>query len=183
MSAGLSRGAVLKSTIGAVAALLMAASGSHAAPGGSMNTCYVREEAFAAASAASGAAAAPRAAQSHLGIRRKTDQLFELDIAVAGDSDSVCSLSGVARLRGEPGKEVLGLVVRPDPGRKAGRTGTLCQVFVQLTPAALVLRTTPSSCQAQALCEGKVELDGQRFEPAAQLAAGTAGPCFERRAP
>ena len=171
----------MKSTIGAVAALLLAVGAGHAAPG-AMNACYVRDETFAAAPAASGAAA-PRAAQSFLGIRRKTDQLFELDISVAGDSDTVCSLTGVARLRGEPGRELLGLVVRPDPGRKAGRTGTLCQVFVQLTPAALVLRTTPSSCQAQALCEGKVELDGQRFEPAAKLAAGTAGPCFERRAP
>jgi hypothetical protein len=151
-----------------------------AAPRESLDACYVRTEAFAPPSSASGVAGA---AQSFVGVRRKTEQLFELDISVSAANDATCSLTGVARLRGEPGQEVLGMVIRPDPARKTGRSGTLCQVFVQLTPAALELRTTPSSCQAQSLCEGKVELNGQRFEHAAKVPSGTRGPCFERRAP
>jgi hypothetical protein len=164
--------------IPAIAALLVA-TGS-AAPSEPAHTCYVRTEAFPPPAAASGVEGA---AQSFVGVRRKTDQLFELDIAVTGDNDTTCTLTGVAKLRGEPGREVLGMVVRPDPARKTGRTGTLCQVFVQLTSAALVLRTTPSSCQAQSLCEGRIELDGQRFEHSTKLPSGIKGPCFERRAP
>lgn len=161
-----------------VAALL--AGSALAAAAASGDACYVRTEAFDAPPAADSASAP---AQSFVGLRRKTDQLFEVDISVATADDAVCAVSGVAKLRGEPGAEVLGLVVRPDPSRKSGRTGTLCQVFVQLTPAAIELRTTPSSCQAQALCEGKVELNGQRFEHVSKLPAGAKGPCFARRAP
>lgn len=75
------------------------------------------------------------------------------------------------------------MVVRRDSTAGSGSTGAACQVFVQLTAAAVELRTTPSSCQAQSLCEGKVELNGQRFESATRLPAGTQGPCFERRTP
>jgi hypothetical protein len=156
------------------------AAACNAAPRESLDACYVRTEAFAPAVAASGAL---EAAQSFVGVRRKTDKLFDLDIAVSGPPDASCLLTGVARLRGEPGHEALAMVIRPDPTRKSGRTGTLCQVFVQLTPDALELSTTPSSCQAQALCEGKVELDGQRFDHATKLPAGAKGPCFARRAP
>ena len=164
-----------------IAAIVVALAGAcHAAPRDSLNVCYVRTEAFAV-SAPEGADA--RVAQSHVGVRRKTEQLFELDVSVSGPDGATCSLTGVAKLRGEPGQEALAMVVRPDPTRKTGRTGTLCQVFVHLTPDAVELRTTPSSCQAQSLCEGKVELNGQRFESATKVLAGTPGPCFERRTP
>lgn len=159
------------------AALWATAAAGLAAPVRATDACYVRADAPAAEGAASAAIA------SHLGLRRKTEQLFEVDLAVAGPGDANCAVNGVARLRGEPGAEVLGLVIRPDPAKKTGRSGTLCQVFVQLTPAAVELRTTPSSCQAQALCEGRVELNGQRFEHASKLPAGAHGPCFEKRAP
>ncbi|QTN21585.1 hypothetical protein HZ992_15505 [Rhizobacter sp. AJA081-3] len=152
----------------------LAGTASLAAPGRSADACYVRTEASAAEGTASAAAA------SHLGLRRKTEQLFEVDISVSGPGDANCAVSGVARLRGEPGAEVLGLVIRPDPSRKTGRSGTLCQVFVQLTPAAVELRTTRSSCQAQSLCEGRIELNGQRFEHDAKLPAGSPGPCFSK---
>jgi uncharacterized membrane protein len=149
-----------------------------AAPRGGLDACYVRAE--AAEPAADPASAAP-AGRSHLGLRRKSDQLFELEVSATASADTTCTVSGVARLRGEPGAEALALVVRPDPSRKTGRSGTLCQVFVQLTAAGVEVRTTPSACQAQALCEGKVDLNGLRFEHAARLPAGTAGPCFEKR--
>ncbi len=159
-----------------LAALGCAAAGLAVAQGTSTSTCYVRPPAEAASAPA---AAAP----DHVGIRRKSDKLFELDISVAGAADAQCSVAGVAKLQGEPGAEVLGLVVRPDPTRKSGRTGTLCQVFVRLSPAGVELATTPAACQAQSLCEGKVELNGQRFEHATRLPPGTRGPCFEKRVP
>ena len=51
---------------------------------------------------------------------------------------------------------------------------------MQLTPAAVELRTTRSSCQAQSLCDGRIELNGQRFEHDAKLPAGSPGPCFAK---
>lgn len=160
----------------AAIALGLAGAASRAAPGRSADACYVR----AAPPAADASAPAAASAASHLGLRRKTEQLFEVDISVSGPGDATCTVGGVARLRGEPGAEVLGLVIRPDPARKTGRSGTLCQVFVQLTPAAVELRTTRSSCQAQSLCEGRIELDGQRFSHDAKLPAGSPGPCFAK---
>lgn len=154
-----------------VVAVSMAA-GAAAAPSA---TCYVRSDTVAAAD---GAASSPTS--SYLGLRRKTDKLFDVDINVNAPGDASCAVSGVAKLQGEPGSEVLGLVVRPDPSRKSGRSGNLCQVFVRLSPAAVELATTPAACQAQGLCEGRVDLNGQRFEHANRLPAGAAGPCFER---
>ncbi len=159
-----------------------------AAPAHAQTACYVRGEAGALASVPASVPASapdvtePRATQSHIGMRRKSDKLFELDIAVVGAGEAVCSVGGVARLSGETGREALAMVVRPDPARKI-RTGTLCQVFVHLTPTAVELRTTPKSCQVQALCEGRVELNGQRFEQATRLPTGTSGPCFARKLP
>lgn len=157
---------------------------AHAAPGA---TCYVREipaaapantdEAASGPTAAAPAAAAP-AGTHHLGLRRKTDKLFDVDISVSGPGDATCAVSGVAKLQGEPGSEVLGLVIRPDPSRKSGRSGTLCQVFIRLAPTAVELETTPTSCQAQALCGNRVDLNGLRFEPATRLPADAKGPCF-----
>jgi hypothetical protein len=154
---------------------------SAAAPAPSWDACYVRTE--PAESPAAAASAASAGAQSFIGLRRKSDKLFELDISIAGPNDATCAVAGIAKPRGDAGAETLAMVVRPDPSRKSGRSGTLCQIFVQLTPAALELRTTPTPCQAQALCEGKVELDGQRFGHASKLPAGAKGPCFEKRAP
>lgn len=154
------------------------------APAQAQTACYVRVEAAPAASGASAPQGSdvPLPAQSHIGIRRKTDKLFDLDIAVAGPGDALCTVGGVARVSGEKGREALAMVVRPDLQRKTARSGTLCQVFVHLTPTAVELRTTPSSCQAQSLCDGRVDLNGQRFEQAARLPAGAEGPCFDRRA-
>lgn len=177
MAMGEPRAAFAASLAATVAVLLgLVGTPSAAAPGRSADACYVRTEPPAAGASSPASAAAA----SHLGLRRKTEQLFEVDLSVSGPGDATCAVSGVARLRGEPGAEVLGLVIRPDPGRKSGRSGTLCQVFVQLTPRAVELRTTRSSCQAQSLCEGRVELDGQRFEHETKLPAGSPGPCFAK---
>jgi hypothetical protein len=145
------------------------------APRGSVDACYVR----APAPDATDTATSP----SYVGLRRRNEKLFDLDISVSTPGGATCSVAGVAKLRGEPGAEQLAMVIRPDPNRRSGRSGTLCQVFVQLTPAALEVRTTRTSCQAQALCEGRVELDGQRFEHATKLPAGARGPCFEKPSP
>jgi hypothetical protein len=173
----------LKRSIAAVIAMLAAT--CSAMPREALDACYVRADSFAASAPLGTYASSDR---SHVGIRRKSMQLFELDISVNAPGAATCALTGVARLRGEPGRESLAMPVRPDrPGTRAGAgagAGALCQVFVHLTAgAAIELRTTPNSCQAQSLCEGRVELDGQRFEPETRLPAGAAGPCFERRAP
>lgn len=163
-----------------------AACAVHAAPASPLDACFVRVDAAAPAAtdvaASSVAAASAPPTQSHVGLRRKTEQLFALDVSVAGPDAAVCRLTGTARLRGDPA-EILAMVVRPDPGRKTGRTGTLCQVFVRLTPDGITLATTPSSCQAQSLCEGRVELDGQRFDATSRLPAGARGPCFATPSP
>ena len=147
---------------------------------GAFDACFVRIEPPAPAASA-GAAAAPL--HSHVGIRRKTQQLFDLDILVTAADQASCQVAGTAKLRGDAGSESLAMVVRPDPSRKGGRSGTLCQVFVRLSADGLTVATTPSSCQAQALCEGKVNLDGQRFEASTRLAANATGPCFARSGP
>lgn len=167
----------------AAGALTLGAGSAAAAPRSSLDACYVSAEPVeppAPAPAASGADAAP-IARSHLGLRRKSDQLFDVEVSVTAAPDTTCTVAGVARLRGDPGAEALALVVRPDPGRKSGRTGTLCQVFFQLTAAGVEVRTTRAACQAQAVCEGKVDLNGLRFDHAARLPAGSAGPCFEKK--
>ena len=141
--------------------------------------CYVRTEAFAAPAVA-GAASAP--AQSFVGWRRKTERLFEVDISVSSAGQATCSVSGVARLRGtEAATEILGFVVRPEPARNAARSEAPCQVFVRLTSDAVELRTTSEACRAQALCEGRVDLDGQRFDAVSHVPAGAGLPCFEGR--
>lgn len=159
------------------AALLVAC---HAVPSLAQTACYVRAEAPAASAALPGSE--PRSVQSHVGLRRKNDKLFELDIAVTGANAAVCTVGGVARLSGDPGKEALAMVVRPDPLRSKGvRSGALCHVYVQLTATAVELRTTRDACKAQALCDGKVELNGQRFDASSRLPDGATAPCFERR--
>jgi uncharacterized membrane protein len=166
----------------AAGALALGASTATAAPRGSLDACYVRAEPAAPAdSPASAADGAASTARSHLGLRRRSEQLFEVEVSMTAAPDTTCTVAGVARLRGEPGAEALALVVRPDPGRKSGRSGTLCQVFFQMTAAGVEVRTTPAACQAQALCEGKVDLNGLRFDHAARLPAGAAGPCFEKK--
>lgn len=166
-------------TFMSIAAALSSAA-CFAAPNAALNVCFVRSDTVSIKVGENGES---RAAQSHLGLRPKGTQLFELDISVAGDNEAVCSVNGMARLRGEPGRETLALVVRPDPTFKNVRTGTLCQVFVQLTPTAVELATTQSSCRAQALCGGQVQLHGQRFEHSTKLGATEKGPCFGSRAP
>ena len=167
----------------ATAALAALMTLCHAAPAAAQTACYVRAEPRAATPLAASQGVDARAAQSHVGMRRKNDKLFEIDISVVGADNAVCTVGGVARLSGAAGKEALAMPVRPDPLRKGVPGGALCQVFVHLTATAVELRTTPRACRAQALCEGKVELDGQRFDAASRLPTDAPAPCFERRVP
>ena len=149
--------------------------GVHAAPLDFVDGCYVRPEpALAAASGASGPT------QSYLGLRRKGTQLVEVNVAVAGANGTVCSVAGIAKWRGPPGAEHLSLVVRPESGRNSA--DALCQLRIQGTPTAVELATTEPTCQAQSLCGGLVQLDGQRFELSGRVpSAGS--PCFASPAP
>lgn len=113
--------------------------------------------------------------QSHLGLRRKGTQLVEVSVAIAGADGAVCSIAGVAKVLGSPGAEYLSLVVRPDGGSSPK---VPCQLRVQGTPTAVELTTTEPSCQAQSVCGGQVQLNGQRFELSARVPDGVKGPCF-----
>jgi hypothetical protein len=142
--------------------------------------CYVRYEPAPEAGASAPAADAVR---SHIGIRRERSQLFAVDISLSVPGGANCSLSGVARLRGTPGQEMLAFPVRQDATVPRSATGVPCQVFVQLTPTALVLATSEDACKAAPLCEGVIDVHGQRFDLGGKVAAGQRGPCFDRRLP
>jgi hypothetical protein len=109
--------------------------------------------------------------ESRLGIRRKTGQLFDVEIAVVGADGALCAVSGVARLR--PG-ETLVLPVRPEPGKAAKPPAAPCLVSLRDVAGTVEVETSEPACQAQALCAGQVQLNGQRFEPATRMPAGAA---------
>jgi hypothetical protein len=73
--------------------------------------------------------AEPGLAQSRLGWRRKTTQLFEVELTVVGPQAASCSVTGVARLRDDPQGAVLALPVRPEAGARGGRGGMPCLVY------------------------------------------------------
>jgi hypothetical protein len=128
-------------------AALVAAASSPAAPLAWSDACYVRTEVFSATPSASAASAA---AQSFVGVRRRSSQLVELDISVSGPNGATCSVAGIAKMRDERAAQTLVMPVRSDASRKSASSSP-CQVLVQPTEATLELRTTPS-CQEQALC-------------------------------
>jgi hypothetical protein len=167
----------VKGSLPVVLATLAAVLGSssHAAPLEFVDRCYVRQE---SASPAAGAASGPT--QSYLGLRRKATQLVEVSVSVAAANGAVCSVAGIAKLRGSPGAEYLSLVVRPD-GRASADAP--CQLRIQGTATAVELATTEPACRAQSLCAGLVQLDGQRFELSARVPDGVRGPCFAQPGP
>lgn len=142
--------------------------------------CYVRYEPPIEAGAS---APAPDAVRSHIGIRRERSQLFAVDIHLSVPGGASCSLNGVARLRGTSGQEMLAFPIRQDATVPRTAGGVPCQVFVQLTPTALVLATSEDACKAAPLCDGLIDVHGQRFDLGGKVAAGQRGPCFERRSP
>ena len=117
----------------------------------------------------------PAASESRLGIRRRSGQLFDVELAVVGADGALCAVSGVARLRAG---EALVLPVRPDLARGAKPPATPCLVTLRSAAGAVEVTITEAACQAQALCAGKVQLHGQRFEPATRVPAGGRSPCF-----
>ena len=153
--------------------LALAGTPADAEPFGIGDACFVRPE--PAPVAAPPSVVVPAASESRLGIRRKTGQLFDVEIAVVGRDGALCAVSGVARLR--PG-ETLVLPVRPEPGKTAKPPATPCLVSLRDVAGAVEVRTSEPACQAQALCAGQVPLDGQRFEATTRLPAGGPNACF-----
>ena len=159
----------------ALAPLLLVTAGTpaRAEPFGSGDACFVRPEPAPVATPPS--IVVPAASESRLGVRRKTGQLFDVEIAVVGADGALCAVSGVARLR--PG-ETLVLPVRPEPGKAVKPPATPCLVSLRHVAGAVEVETSEPACQAQALCAGQVQLNGQRFEPATRVPAGGRNPCF-----
>ena len=139
------------------------------------DACYIRAESRPAAERTQ---AEPTMTSSHLGVRRKTARLFEVDLSIVGANATECSVTGLARLRDGPEGEVLALPVRPDAAAHSKRGNAACLVYVRATPAGVDITTTESGCPAQALCGGQVRLQGQRFEPETRVPLRTGSPCF-----
>ena len=108
----------------------------------------------------------PAASESRLGVRRKTGQLFDVELSVVGPDGALCSVAGVARLR--PG-DVLVLPVRPENAKATKPPATPCLVSLRDLPQSVEITTTETACQAQSLCAGQVQLHGQRFDLATRL--------------
>jgi hypothetical protein len=141
------------------------------------DACFVRAEPRPPGSASN---VVPAASESRLGIRRKTGQLFDVELSVVGPDGALCSVSGVARLR--PG-EVLVLPVRPEGGKTTKPAATPCLVSVRAGPDSLEITTTEAACQAQSLCAGQVQLHGQRFDVATRVTASDRNRCFAASPP
>jgi hypothetical protein len=153
---------------------------AHSAPIALSDACYVRSEPLPSSGRAT---AEPIETQSHLGLRRKTTQLFDVELTVVDANAAVWTVTGVARLRTGAGGEVLVLPVRPAAGAGSHRAGTPCLVYVRAVADAVEIATTEASCHAEALCGGQVRLQGQRFELNSRLAPAIGGPCFARTTP
>jgi hypothetical protein len=162
--------AAIRTLAGLLAGALAAAAGAE--PFTPADVCFVRPEARPAGAASS---VVPAAAESRLGIRRKTGQLFDVELSVVGGDGALCTIAGIARLR--PG-DVLVLPVRQEAARTAKPSQSPCLVSLRNLGSAIEVGTTESACQAQALCAGQVQLNGQRFELATRLPAGVGNACF-----
>ena len=155
----------------------LVAASANAEPFTDTDACFVRAEPRQAASASN---VVPAASESRLGIRRKTGQLFEVELSVVGPDGALCSVAGVARLR--PG-EVLVLPVRPEYAKAAKPPDTPCLVSLRALPQSVEITTTEAACQAQSLCAGQVQLHGQRFELATRVPWSGRNPCFAAAPP
>ena len=117
----------------------------------------------------------PAATESRLGIRRKTGQLFDVEMSVVGANGALCTIAGVARLR--PG-DVVVLPVRQEAARTAKPPPSPCLVSLRNLGTSIEVATTEAACQAQSLCAGQVQLNGQRFELSTRLPGGGTSVCF-----
>jgi hypothetical protein len=154
-----------------LALLLGLGAAAQAAPDMPPDACLVRDDSSAALQ---GSTLEPRAAQDHLGWRQKTGRLFEVELS-AGQGLAACSVVGTARLRGGPEGNDLILPVRPEGG--GARGGAPCLVTIHLSATSATVTTTETSCRAQALCGGRIQLQGQTFEIAHRV-PDAKGPCF-----
>lgn len=136
------------------------------------DVCFVRSEPRPAGAASN---IVPAATESRLGIRRKTGQLFDVELSVVGADGALCTIAGIARLR--PG-DVLVLPVRQEATRTAKPPPSPCLVSLRNLGTAIEVATTEATCQAQSLCAGQVQLNGQRFELSTRLPAGGTSACF-----
>jgi len=136
------------------------------------DACFVRPEPRPAGAASN---VVPAAAESRLGIRRKTGQLFDVELSVLGTDGALCTIAGVARLR--PG-DVLVLPVRQEAARTAKPPQSPCLVSLRNLGTSIEVGTSESACQAQSLCAGQVQLNGQRFELSTRLPVGGTSACF-----
>ena len=167
------QGSSLRSIVVALLGLTFGAASAQPVHG---DACFVRAE---PSLVVQGSTVRPAASESRLGIRRKTGQLFDVELSVVGSAGARCSVSGVAKLRDG---EILALPVRPERAAVV-KPAAPCLVYLRTTPEAVEVTTTEASCQAQSLCGGQVQLQGQRFELTTRVPPGNRSQCFARPAP
>ena len=153
MRAGARRGCLGRGTVFLVLAGASVLSQAAADPWA--DTCLVRPE----APPPPGQTMSPPApAQSSLGWRRTRTRLFDVSLTVVG-SNSVCAVSGVARLRSGPDGETLVLPVRPEAAASRSVAASPCLLTLRATATAIELATS-DACRAQPVCGGQVVLQG-----------------------
>lgn len=160
-----------------VALLAAPLASANAEPFAHVDACFVRAE---PAVLAQSSTVRSVATESRLGIRRRTGQLFDVELSVVGPQGALCAVSGVARLREG---EVLALPVRPEGAASGKAVSTPCLVYLRAAPDAVEITTTEGACQAQSLCGGQVQLQGQRFKLATRVPSSSRSQCFARPAP
>ena len=168
-----SRAAVAVAVAVATVLIAVATTPASAEPFSPGDACFVRPE--PRPTSTSNVVVVPAATESRLGIRRRTGQLFDVELAVVAADGAVCAVSGVARLRGG---ETLVLPVRPDAGKGARPPATPCLVSLRNAAGGVEVATSEAACQAQALCAGAVQLHGQRFDASTRVPAGGRNLCF-----
>jgi hypothetical protein len=159
-----------------VALLASSLMSANAEPFTHVDACFVRPEPTVLAQSSTVRSVAT---ESRLGIRRRTGQLFDVELSVVGPQGALCAVSGVARLREG---DVLALPVRPEGAASAKAVATPCLVYLRGLGDAVEITTTEAACQAQSLCGGQVQLQGQRFELATRVPSSSRSQCFARPA-
>ena len=150
---------------------------ANAEPFTHVDACFVRAE---PAVLAQSSTVRSVATESRLGIRPRTGQLFDVELSVVGPQGALCAVSGVARLREG---DVLALPVRPEGAASAKAVSPPCLVYFRAVADAVEITTTEGACQAQSLCGGQVQLQGQRFELATRVSSSSRSQCFARPPP
>ena len=121
------------------------------------DACYVRSEPPPSTDARPSES---RPAQSHLGLRRRATQLVEVELTVAGENLSVCTVSGIARVRGSSGQEILVLRFARARARRRGGTAVCAWCRFEIPQRRLKSRPRRRPAASKASAMGRSRCTG-----------------------